>query len=316
VGRFPGGCLNILISGATGYIGSYLVKKFLQNSFNTGIITRNQFAGFPAGVEIIHADLSTGLEYEPKINYDMFIHLAAANDIDSKNPVTALNDTVKSTLNALEFCAKNNIKKFIYFSTFQVYGLSSGYADENTAISTLNHYALTHYIAEKYVEFYNKSRGIDYIILRPTNIFGGMLNRKTDRWSLVPSCFCLEAFEKQQITLLSSGRQKRDFISLNNVCNAVYKFVEEFENNNNRVFNLGSGVTKTIYETAVLVKNIYEEKYKRKCELNILSDKPEVTEELAVSTEMLKAAGIDTSDNNIENEVIKIFDLLEEKGTL
>jgi len=309
--------LNILISGATGYIGSFLVKKLYKNGCNIGVITRNHSAVFPAGVEIIQADLSAGLQYETNINYDVFVHLAAANDVDSKNPVTALNDTVKSTLNALEFCTKNNIKRFIYFSTFQVYGLSSGYADENTSISTLNHYALTHYMAEKYVEFYNKSRGIDYIIFRPTNIFGGILNREIDRWSLVPSCFCLEAYEKQQITLLSSGRQKRDFISLDDVCNAVYKFIEEFEKYNNRIFNLGSGITKTIYEAALLVKNIYEEKYKVKCDLNILSDKPEVSEDLVVSTEMLKAAGIDTMDNNsIENEVVKIFNLLEEKETL
>jgi UDP-glucose 4-epimerase len=316
VGRLPGDGLNILISGASGYIGSYLVKKLNGSNYNIGVIVRNTSAGFPANAEIIRADLSTGLHYEPKKTYDAFVHLASANDIDSKNPVTALTDTVLGTLNALEFCVKNKIKKFVYFSTFQVYGVSSGHVNETTNVNSLNHYALTHYFAEKYTELYASS-GIDYIILRPTNIYGGILSKSTDRWSLVPSCFCKEAYENQRITLLSSGLQQRDFISLENVSEALIKLLGKFDSAKNQIYNLASGETKTIYDTALLVKKIYECKFARKCDVTVKNNVPEKAEEFIVSTHKLKKLGIETSGiNKMETEIEKIFELLSEGNEL
>ena len=98
--------------------------------------------------------------------------------------------------------------------------------------------------------------------------------RSTDRWSLVPSCFCKEALEKQEINLLSSGLQKRDFISVKDLAIATEKLVIDFENHKNKVINISSGVNYTIVEIANLVAEMYNEKYSNQCKVQIHSELP------------------------------------------
>ena len=270
--------MNILITGGSGYIGSYLVKQLLVEGHTIDIIARseNEFIRtYSDRIGVYYADITQPFDFKVKdIQYDIFIHLGAANDIDSSDPSYAINASVLGTRYALDFCVKNNIKKAIYYSTFQVYGYVEGDMSENSKLLPTNDYGITHQFAEHYFEMYQRTKGIDYIIIRPTNIFGSPMFKSTDRWSLVPSCFCKEALDKGEINLMSSGLQKRDFIDVNDLATASSIYCLNFESHKNKIVNVSSGVKYTIVEIARMVAEEYEVLNNKPCKINIHSEQP------------------------------------------
>jgi UDP-glucose 4-epimerase len=243
--------------------------------------------------------------------YDVFIHLAAANDIDSANPETAIIATALGTKNCLEFCKKNNIKKFIYFSTFQVLGKVDGQIDENTVPEPKNDYGITHLFAEEYVKMYLATAGIEFIILRPTNIYGAPIEKGIDRWSLVPGCFCKEAYEENTITLLSSGKQKRDFLNLKDLIEVTKSLINQFDNFKNKTINVSSNNHYTIIEIAEKVKSVYQRKFNKECKLIVKSEQPLESNSYAIDRDLITSVGHQFTDRDtIIVEINATFDKL------
>jgi len=305
--------MKVLISGGGGYIGSNLLSKIIKEGITAGVLGRNP--DLPVQSNLINfykADITQPLEIDLKQEYDTFIHLAAANDIDSLNPKAAILTTVLGTKHCLELCKKHNIKKFIYFSTFQVYGKVSGIMNEETQLEPINDYAITHQFAEDYVKMYSRISNVKHIIVRPTNIYGAPVNKGIDRWTLVPNCFCKEAFEKQSITLMSSGKQTRDFIDLNDLSNITINLCKSFDKYENTVVNGASGNNFTIIEIAEIVKDEYQKFFNQECNLFIKSEHPLEANQVNVKTEIVKSTGYMCSDKeSIKKEIKDIFRLLE-----
>ena len=135
--------------------------------------------------------------------------------------------------------------------------------------------------------------------------------RSTDRWSLVPSCFCKEALEKQEINLLSSGLQKRDFISVKDLAITTEKLVIDFESHKNKVINISSGVNYTIVEIANIVADLYKELYAEDCVVKIHSDEPKEGNKYLLDRTDINKLNLDFGDKNkIEEEIRIIFNLL------
>ena len=304
--------MNIIVTGANGYIGSSLIKKLQMLGFVPGMICRNPENVLAGDGELYHTDISKPFDIKLNKHYDLLIHLAAANDVDSQNPSTALSVTSLGTRNILECCKNNQIKKVIYFSTFQVYGKVDGNISEETACYPRNDYGITHFFAEEYIKMYHTLYGIEFIILRPTNIYGAPLYNSIDRWTLVPNCFCKEAVETSTITLMSSGKQKRDFLNLNDLVNVTLKMSEEFDKYRNRIVNVSSGNDFTIIEMAGFVKQQYEKMFQKKCQINISSDKPSETNSYEIDRTLIgPLADSFERKEGIFDEINTIFKLLK-----
>lgn len=304
--------MNIIVSGANGYIGLSLIRKLKDIGFTPGMICRNSNHISQEKGELFIADISKPLDISLNKKYDLLIHLAAANDVDSRNPSTALSVTSLGTRNILEYCKKNQIRKVIYFSTFQVYGKVDGDMREGTACSPQNDYAMTHFFAEEYIKMYHATDRIEFIILRPTNIYGAPLYNSVDRWTLVPNCFCKEAIETGTITLMSSGKQKRDFLNLNDLVNITAKLSNEFDRYKNQVINVSSGNDFTILEISQLVKQQYEKIFQKKCEIIIRSEKPEITNSYSIDRALISSLSYSFENRRgILEEINAIFNLLK-----
>lgn len=307
---------RVLISGGFGYIGSCLVQHLRSKGYAVGILARSipaHFSDIAGDVDVYLCDISQPINCNLRQDYDLFIHLAAANDIDSKNPELALGVTVLGTRHCLDFCRRNKIKQFVYFSTFQVYGIDSGYVDENTPVRPKNEYAITHFFAEEYVKMYQRQWGIHTLILRPVNIYGAFIRNGIDRWSLVPGCFCLEAYKNKQITLLSSGRQIKDFISIHDLCGITELLCRRFQEERNKIFNVTKGFGLSILEIAQITQKAYQKLFGQECKMEIRSNEPEKSEPLIVSGDEIGKLNYNFSGkNSLEEEINKTFHLLME----
>jgi UDP-glucose 4-epimerase len=89
---------------------------------------------------------------------------------------------------------------------------------------------------------------IEGVVLRLSNAFGVPAHKDANCWMLLVNDLCRQAVQTRQMVLHSSGLQQRDFIPLEDVGRAVSHLLELSKEQCNGLFNLGSGVSLSIFE--------------------------------------------------------------------
>jgi UDP-glucose 4-epimerase len=307
--------MRILVTGGFGYIGSRLVPELASRGHTVDIAARHVPPCF-AGLERAHAfrawDIRRPWEGPPPAGYDLLVHLAAANDVDCADAAAALEVNALGTRHALEYCRAHGVPAILYVSTFQVYGVWDGTVRDATLPAPVNDYGISHWFAEEYVRMFARGGGPGHVIVRPTNIYGAPAHRDVDRWSLVPNCFCREAFETGVITLRSSGLQQRDFVSLTSLACRIADVASRLDSHVGQTYTLGSGSSVTIRDIADRVARRFAAKYGRRCEVRVLSQEPRESRPLCITHAASARAGLlapCTEDMN--GEIDRIFDVLQ-----
>ena len=251
--------MNILITGASGFIGSYLFKFFNKKGFNVyGLVRKKPSIEYfnKFNNKLIISDLNDLKKLQKKIpnKIDVIIHSGASNDQDTNKDVSqAYKTNIYGTRNICEIAKIKNVKKFFYFSVLQVYGRELiGKITENSKINCDNDYSLTHYLAENICEKYSKTINTEFSIMRLGYMFGCPIDKKIDRKTLIPFIFCKQAIEEKEITLASKGKAQRDFVSLKTlgliIEKKIIKKIKNFE-----ILNFVSGFSFSMKEIAQIV---------------------------------------------------------------
>ena len=238
----------ILITGSTGYIGSRLCEWMAINAKDTiRSISRKNTDYFN--------DESIKKACE---GADTVIHLASLNEKESsENPEEALKVNTALTLRLLNASISAGVRKFIYFSTAHVYGSPlTGFIDELKVPRPVTPYSITHKAAEDFVNEKNDRKKISGLIFRLSNCFGYPLNSSINQWNLVVNDLCRQAVTVKKLILKSSGIQKRDFITMTDVCRAAGHIIslDDLLLKDN-IFNLGGDNAMSIYEIAEYISD-------------------------------------------------------------
>ncbi|HHP7244075.1 MAG TPA: NAD-dependent epimerase/dehydratase family protein [Elainellaceae cyanobacterium] len=218
---------TVIISGANGYFGRIAHEYFVKQGWQVLKATRHADADIPFSLDqpetIVQAPLS--------VPADLFIHAAAAHEVVCRQePYRSIYQNVAGTRAALDFCVANDIPKFVYLSTFHVFGSPQGTIDETTLPLPSNDYGLTNRLAEEYVNLYIRQGKLKGMVLRPSNFFGIPANiQQCRRWTLTPLAFCREAIEEKKIVLKTPGYQQRNFISIQDLCKVIQVATEKIE---------------------------------------------------------------------------------------
>ena len=310
--------MKILITGANGFIGSYITDFFLQKGDEV-IATSRQFhestKKLLSKATLLNLDvLDTEALNKLAVQADVIIHTATANDIISKDTLKGIELSAVGTKNILDFAINNKIQKVIVFSTLQVYGTElAGTIDESSPLHYQNDYGLNHLFGEMYAELYSRQGKLKTVSVRPSNVYGRILTDAFNRWSLVPGCFCKEAVESGTITIKSSGLQMRNFVNLQNLCRAVDSIIQHFPDSY-ECYNLASSQANTMVEAAQKVKEVYENMFQKPVQLNVTGTEPKQTNLFKISLKKLEDLGFKEDDNyNMETEIAQIFNYLTSK---
>jgi UDP-glucose 4-epimerase len=267
---------SILIIGASGYVGGRL-SYLLANVGHE--VTALCFPQIPADnawcsvmKETILEDITKKESIEKITNqpFDIAIHLVSLDHHDStKDPNFVNSINVMPVWNLLEaFKIKKTLKRFIYFSTVQVYGvLSNQVVNESYAPKPLNPYGLTHLLAENIGNMFHASTQLECVNLRLSNSYGSPYFKKNNCWWLVVNDLCKTAFTKNRIVLKSDGSAIRDFIHYKDIFQTISSLIESELPLNINTFNLSGGISYTIYELALEVKKVYQKRYGKKIEV-------------------------------------------------
>lgn len=310
--------MTVLITGANGFIGSYLANFFLQEGY-TVIATSWQFHATTKtllkNAQLIELNvLNTEHLHNTKVQADAIIHTATANDVISKDSLKGIELSAIGTKNMLDFGVKNRIPKCIVFSTLQVYGTElEGNITESSPTNFQNDYGLNHLFAEMYAEQYHRQGKIKCAIARPSNVYGKILTGAFNRWSLVPGSFCKEAIEKGTITIKSSGLQMRNFVNLQNLALAINCILKD-NMDNFEAYNVGSTEHKTMLQVATLVKEEFEKQFNKPVEIKVEGTEPGKTNFFNLSIKKSKSIGfIENEEYNLKAGINEIFNYLQNK---
>jgi len=269
------GDTGVLVTGASGFIGSALVRRLVQNDASVTATARGRLDVLTAelGVTVSHLDVMQELPSFDGIG--TVVHCASPNDIMSRESDGAIPLAVMGTKRLLEHAAKHGVKRFIFLSTIQVFGTElSGTVDEATPVNCETLYGLNHYLGEEVCRFYAQTTDMDVVVLRPSNVYGVPTVSTVDRWTLVPMCFVREGAETGSVKLRSSGKQVRNFVSMDEVvdviCHVLAGFPAGFS-----IVNAASAWRSTIAEVAAMVGDVWQREAGKALDIQILSDQPE-----------------------------------------
>jgi len=315
--------MRILLSGGLGYLGSHLAQ-FLSGEpgHRVRILARSvpsYFAGWREKFEVLSRDVAERSGLAGCCDgCEAVIQLAAlSRDRARLDPGSALRVSAVGTRNLLEEAVASRVPRFIYFSTFHVYGLPrERRVDETTPVNPLDDYSLAHYAGELYCRTFRELQGVGAIRVRLSNGFGAPLDKNIDCWSLAVQEFCLSAFREQRIVLRSDGSQKRDFISIPEILRATRRLIEAGPAEvRHDLYNLASGNSYSIKDLAFRVKDVYERLFHR--EVRVELPPPGVSRDHQASfisdIKRIKELGFAPDPPRaMDREIEKIFRLLGE----
>jgi UDP-glucose 4-epimerase len=316
--------LKILITGGLGYLGGRIADSLKRNHPESTIIlgTSRKISEAPnwaKAFQIVQLNILDPASIEKTISTDIhaIIHLAALNEHDSFNNIeSAWKTNALGTQALLSAASQKQTLRFIYFSTFHVYGDCQGEITEDSPTWPHHPYAATHRAAEDMVRFYQRYKNMNTLTLRLSNGFGYPMDSEVNRWTLIFNDLCRQAMTSGKMVIKSSGKQHRDFISLHDVAAAVDHFLfKSPEKWDDGLFNLGGDCSFSILEVAKIIATVYEKKYGKSVPIQIAGkDNEDRYDPVHFNIDKLKKTGFCLT-GNMEKEIEQTLSLCEKFST-
>ena len=247
---------KVIVTGGAGFIGSHLVNKLIEQEIKVIVLddcSTGKYENINSKACYINTDITTINPNEflsKEIQIDALFHLAAKTTVQESinKPEYYNNVNVKGTLNMLMLANKLNIKRFIFSSSSSVYGDAKVPTSENHPLNPLSPYALNKLIGEQYCKLYSDIYNLDTICLRYFNVYGDRMNN--EGYKLVFPIFKEQMLNNKPLTINNDGKQRRDFIHVDDIVNANILVAKHKSNFNGNIYNVGSGINYSINEIA------------------------------------------------------------------
>lgn len=262
---------SILLIGGAGFIGSNIIKALKkQRSINVNVyvlepsfanISRlthenvNIFRGELSDLDFVHSIIET-------YYIDTIVHLVA-----TIIPGSTFDDykreyqqVIFPTIELMQTCAQRHIK-FVYFSSGgTVYGNRTDLTPfkETDAMAPISYYGWSKQMMENSIHYVHRTTGLRYLILRPSNPYGHGQNIHAKQGLIAVALGKILAGEP--ITVWGDGSNVRDYIYIDDLCEAVVQLLEK--DVCNTTINIGSGVGASINDIIEVLKDIVSEEVK------------------------------------------------------
>jgi len=244
---------NVLVTGASGFVGSWLAKSLVEKKANVIALVRDHvpdspliyMGTYPKLKAVVDGDIINYHSVNRVFNeydIDTCFHLAAQTIVGAANrsPLPTFGTNIKGTWNILEVALKSDtLERIIIASTDKAYGepLKLPITEDHRLLATYP-YDASKACVEILTHTYFKTYGLPVGITRCCNIYGGGdLNFSR----IVPDTIRSIIFNKNPI-IRSDGTPVRDFIYITDVVDAYIKLVENLDKKNvkGEAFNFGS----------------------------------------------------------------------------
>jgi UDP-glucose 4-epimerase len=282
----------VFVTGGTGLLGRVIIPLLLDKGYNVvGItrksgITKDKFVSKHKRLKWFTGNfeeaLEAGFKYTNKYTSEnILIHLAGKADVIwcSKNLSDAYNANVELTIKVLNWCAKANVKRFLFPSSALVYGAhgNTDFYEKDTPHPTL-WYATTKLASEELIKGWAVATGLKADILRLPNVYGSMSSSMTVIGKLIDQAKNKIPFRVYDLSPV------RDFIYDKDVAMGFLKTIQAESVEKYRIMNLSTGISTQIFDL-IKIANKIRGKSKYNCEV----EKPiKVSSKLVLNNTLLK----------------------------
>ncbi len=208
--------MNILVTGGTGFIGRWVVKKFLDKGHNVWIIDNlensteeniSEFKNHENLKQVMIASVidSKALSKLFHNKFDIILHLAAQINVQESldNPNKAFNSNIVGTYKILKYALKQR-SKIVLMGTCMVYDLSTHEPiNEKHPVKPLSPYAASKLAAENLAESFYHAYKLPVVIIRPFNTYGPY--QKTNMEGGVISIFVNQHLKNKTLNIYGDG---------------------------------------------------------------------------------------------------------------
>ena len=223
--------MKVLVTGGAGFIGSYLIKWWLQNDPSVSIVNldkltycgdlsrlkeveKNPRYSFIQGDIVSVADVEKAME-----GCDAVVNLAAETHVDRSllDGKVFFDTNLTGTYVLLEAARKKGVKKFLHVSTDEVYGSrAKGFFTEKDNLHPSSPYSVAKTASDLLAQSYAHTYGLHTIVTRGANTFGPYQYPE----KVVP-LFVSNALSDQKLPLYGDGRQVRNWIHVEDHCRGI-----------------------------------------------------------------------------------------------
>ena len=249
--------MNIVITGGSGFVGSYLCEKLINDGHKI-IVIDNLLTGSTENINnllnnenfsFIEHDVQDHIEIEDKVDYVLHFASAASPKAYTEHPVNTLKAGSVGTINTLGL-AKKHSAEYLLASTSEVYGdpLISPQNEEYWGNVNPNGersmYDEAKRFAEAAVATYSRSYGLKTKIVRIFNTYGPRMQLNDGR---VVTNFIVQALRNENITIYGDGTQTRSFSYVEDTVAGIISLMNSTEYD---VFNIGNPNEMTVGKLA------------------------------------------------------------------
>lgn len=255
---------TILITGASGFIGSNLVKRLCTKYKNIKVIgldtnsnnklkeyrlsILNTFSNFKfINCSVSDKDLlyKTFKENKP----DIVVNLAGKAGYQNSNSDIYIENNVIGFYNILEASKDNDIKHILYASSASVYGDSNKLPfKEEDETNPIDMYGVSKKNNELMAHTYSKTYNIKTTGLRLFSVYGPMGNENMTYYE-----FTKRILNNEKISIYNNGNIKRDFIYIDDVIDMIIKMIEEPTKDIYEIYNIGNSITTSLKDLIEII---------------------------------------------------------------
>lgn len=260
---------NILITGATGLIGSCLVEVLMSRpdkDYHVYASGRNEerarkrfkeFAENPA-FHFFKYDVLEQLEGNIKFQYIIHAASNASPNFFAAKPVEVIKSNIIGVSNLMDYGLKHELKRFLFVSSGEVYGEGDGrvfteeYSGYVNPISPRSCYPSSKRATETLCIAYGHQYGIDVRIARPCHVYGPNFTESDNR---VYAQFIRNILAGEDIVMKSTGAQYRSWCYVVDCVSALLYILLRGENG--QAYNIADDTSKiSIKELAEMIAEI------------------------------------------------------------
>lgn len=267
--------MRILVTGGAGYIGSFMVRRLLDEG-NEVVVADSLERGHEETLDkraILKKGNLLDKEFVSSLfasKYDSVMHFAAYISVEesTKNPGLYFQNNIYSTLYILDEMVKNGVGNLIFSSTGTVYGTPQEIPiPETHPKNPENPYSQSKLIVEQLLHWYWEVKGVGYAVLRYFNAAGASLEGNLGEMHdpethLIPNAINA-AIQGSAFSLFGDdyetkdGSAVRDYIHVLDLVGAHLATLDKLkEKSGEYIYNVGTGKGSTNKEVVEMIKKV------------------------------------------------------------
>ncbi len=251
---------KVLVIGADGFLGTNCVEALKALDAEISIVTRRaqpRVADFP-GI-VFRGDIRDPKLVQAAVEGQEIIvdFLGVAGAVDSnRDPNANLDEELRAHLSIFHACAVSRPSPVVLFCSSRLVFGAPRYlpVDENHPLAPGSIYALHKVTAEKYLELFAETKGLRSCVLRLSNPYGPNQAEGQRGYGII-NLFLRNAARGKPIKLYGDGRQKRDYVHVDDVLGAFLPCAMN-QKCHGQIFNFGGRTAISLREAAELIAQL------------------------------------------------------------